>query len=76
MKFLVIFCGAHGSSQLGNARTFINFCKRKKCDRIADVLKEITNEYGSPIPRLILRQIKMRAKAFQIQSNKVLKRML
>ena len=45
MKFTVIFCGAHGSSQLGDARTFVNFCKRKKCDRIADVLKEITNEY-------------------------------
>lgn len=45
MKFRVIFCGAHGSSQLGDTRTFVSFCKRKKCDRIADVLKEITTEY-------------------------------
>lgn len=43
MKLVFIFCGAHGSSQLGNKRTFINFCKRKKYYRIADVLKEITN---------------------------------
>lgn len=32
MKFMVIFYGAHGSSQLGDARTFVNFCKRKNCD--------------------------------------------
>jgi len=43
MKFMVIFWGARSSSQLGNARTFLNSCKRKKCDRIADVLKELMN---------------------------------